>query len=50
MSDVVRVSALGKVIAADQGCPLDSGREKRKKCQRNTSVCLKGKRLLLGCR
>lgn len=31
MSDVVRVSALGKVIAADQGCPLDSGGEKRKK-------------------
>lgn len=31
MSGVVRVIALGKVIAADQGCPLDSGGEKGKK-------------------
>lgn len=37
MSDVIRVIALGKVIAADQGCPLDSGREKEKK---NASIIL----------
>lgn len=37
MSSVVRVIALGKVIAADQGCPLDSGGEKGKK---NASIIL----------
>lgn len=35
MSDVVRVSALGKVIAADQGRPLDSGGDRK-----NASIIL----------